>query len=70
MKWKWRCKPEKANKWIQPIRRGYKLACCDCGLIHSVDFRIFKGRVQFRVRRADGLTRIARKMRGITVKHP
>ena len=39
-----------ANEWIQPVRKGYKMACCDCGLTHSLDFRIHKGRVQFRAR--------------------
>lgn len=39
------------NEWIQPIRRGYKMACCDCGLVHDMDFRIYKGRVQLRARR-------------------
>ncbi len=39
------------TEWVQPIRRGYKLCCCDCGLVHDVDFRIQKGRVQFRASR-------------------
>lgn len=30
----------KWSDWIQPIRRGYKLCCCDCGLVHDVDFRL------------------------------
>jgi hypothetical protein len=29
--------------WQCPVMRGYKLACCDCGLVHGMDFRI--GRV-------------------------
>lgn len=40
-----------SNEWVQPIRKGYKMACCDCGLVHDMDFRIHKGRAQFRVRR-------------------
>lgn len=40
-----------ANEWVQPVRRDYKMACCDCGLVHNLDFRIHKGRVQFRARR-------------------
>jgi len=20
-----------SNEWVQPIRKGYKMACCDCG---------------------------------------
>lgn len=38
----------KEGEWIQPIRRGYKMACCDCGLVHTMDFRIKDSRVQFR----------------------
>lgn len=44
-------KIEKAGEWIQPIKRGYKQQCCDCGLVHSFDFRIYKGHVQYRVYR-------------------
>lgn len=31
-----------AGEWVQPIRKGYKLACCDCGLVHRVNFKIVK----------------------------
>ena len=41
----------KSNEWIQPVRNGYLMACCDCGLVHEIDFRIFKGRIQFRAKR-------------------
>ena len=46
----------KAGEWVQPVRRGYKLACCDCGLVHTVDFRIYQGRVQFRAFRNERST--------------
>ncbi len=26
--------------WIQPVMKGYKMSCCDCGLVHNLDFRI------------------------------
>ncbi len=38
----------KAGQWVQPVYKGYKMACCDCGLVHVLDFRVYKGRVQFR----------------------
>jgi len=41
----------KDGAWIQPVRRGYKMACCDCSLVHVLDVRIVKGRVQIRVTR-------------------
>lgn len=52
------------SRWVQPIRRGYKLACCDCGLVHDMDVRIQKGRVQFRMARNNRSTgQVRRHMR-------
>lgn len=36
------------NEWILPIRKGYKISCCDCGLVHKIDFRIKNERVEIR----------------------
>lgn len=33
-----------AGEWVQPIRHGYKIACCDCGLVHLMDFRVMSSR--------------------------
>lgn len=44
------------SRWVQPVRRGYKMACCDCGLVHDMDFRIEAGRVQFRAARNNRAT--------------
>lgn len=30
------------GEWVAPVRRGYKMACCDCGLVHRVDFEVVK----------------------------
>lgn len=58
--------------WVSPIHgigsRNYRLACCDCSLIHEVQFRVKKrssGRldVVFRVRRNNRAT--AAKRRGL-----
>ena len=32
------------GEWIAPIKTGYKEACCGCGLVHRINFRITKGR--------------------------
>lgn len=52
------------GEWIQPIMKGYKMECCDCGLVHTINFRIVvKGRSKkvqlqaFRNNRATGQTR-------------
>lgn len=53
-----------AGEWVQPIRKGYKMACCDCGLVHVMDFRIYKGRVQLRAFRDNRATGQLRKKGG------
>lgn len=29
-----------ASEWITPRRRFYYLGCCDCGLVHKMEFRL------------------------------
>jgi hypothetical protein len=50
-----------AGEWVQPIRKGYKMACCDCGLVHSLDFRVRRGRAQFRAFRNNRSTAMIRR---------
>lgn len=33
-----RYRMEFSGEWVRPIKRGYKMACCDCGLVHRVEF--------------------------------
>lgn len=47
--------------WFQPVPTGYKMSCCDCGLVHGVDFRILNGRVQLRVQRLNRSTAMKRR---------
>lgn len=30
------------GEWVQPKRVGYLMKCCDCGLIHRINWRIIK----------------------------
>jgi hypothetical protein len=30
----------KDNEWFYPTMTKHKMKCCDCGLVHVVDFRI------------------------------
>lgn len=53
----------KDGEWIQPIVRGYRMACCDCGLVHTVKFRVVAGRVQFSATRDANETRKVRRNR-------
>ncbi|OGD09395.1 MAG: hypothetical protein A2Y86_05270 [Candidatus Aminicenantes bacterium RBG_13_62_12] len=58
----------KPGEWIQPIRWGYKMICCDCRLVHALDFRLVAHasgkKIQFRARRDNRATgQIRRRMR-------
>ena len=54
-----RFKQVKSDHWEQPVLTGYLMKCCDCGLVHEVDFRIAygktedKNRVQLRMKRLE-----------------
>lgn len=30
------------TQWITPVMRGYLMRCCDCGLIHEIQFKIIQ----------------------------
>ena len=45
----------------RPRVRNFREQCCDCGLIHRLDFRIVDGKVEFRTRRDDRATASARR---------
>ena len=57
------CNEDGWTDWVQPIKEGYKMACCDCGLVYEMDFRIKRGRVQFRVSRDNRATAAHRRER-------
>jgi hypothetical protein len=59
--------PRGFSRWIQPVMHKYILACCDCGLVHEMQFRVVgvrKMRVQFRARRAARYTAQERRRNG------
>lgn len=30
------------SRWVTPIMREYKLVCCDCSLVHEMEFQAIK----------------------------
>ncbi len=47
-----------AGEWVQPIRKGYRMKCCDCGLVHRLDFKLVsygdnKHKIRFRAFREE-----------------
>lgn len=57
----------KAGEWVQPVMDGYLMKCCDCELVHRMNFRVVRGpgkyQVQFQVWRHSPKTRKAKKRR-------
>ncbi len=49
------------SDWIRPLP-GYKMACCDCGLVHNLEFRIDdNGNTNFRASRNERATAAKRR---------
>lgn len=55
---------EPDGEWVEPITRGYELECCDCGLVHLLNFRVRDGQVQFQAFRDARKTAATRRARG------
>jgi hypothetical protein len=32
------------NEWVVPVMENYEFVCCDCGLVHEIDFKIVRRR--------------------------
>jgi hypothetical protein len=39
------------NEWLWPVHKGYRLRCCDCHLVHKIDFKVEDGDVAIKFRR-------------------
>lgn len=53
----------KAGEWVQPRASGYRMACCDCCLVHLLRFRIRGGKVQMQAFRDNRSTAQLRRWR-------
>lgn len=49
------------GEWVRPVKRGHVDQCCDCGLVHVIDYVIENGVLYFRARRDPRLTAAARR---------
>lgn len=34
--------PDGWSRWLWPIMQGYRLTCCDCGLVHDIEVMVHK----------------------------
>lgn len=56
-----RYKQTESGDWVTPVMRGYRMRCCDFGLVHELNFKI-KGRsVTFQVIRNERATAASRR---------
>lgn len=30
------------GEWVRPVMKGYRMKCCDCGLVHRIEFRVIR----------------------------
>ena len=56
----------KPGQWVRPKRKWYRMMCCDCGLVHALDFRLVNEggrgyRIEFRAVRDQRSTGQARR---------
>jgi hypothetical protein len=50
------------GEWFTPQRQGFRLRCCDCKLVHTVDFRVnMHGQIQMRMMRDVQATAASRR---------
>lgn len=49
------------TEWYTPRRKGYKIRCCDCHLVHVFEFRIKGGKIQIRAKRDERRTAASRR---------
>jgi hypothetical protein len=56
------------GEWVRPTRKGYRIVCCDCGLVHRLNFRLRSRHIEFqafRDNRATGQIRRHKKRRKV-----
>ena len=50
-----RYKKTEDGEWVQPRTKNYYIKCCDCGLVHKINFRLVgkEHKIQFQATRID-----------------
>ena len=55
--------PDGWSAWVWPVRDGYRFRCCDCDLVHVMQFTVDDGDIGFRVKRDNRATAASRRER-------
>ena len=56
------------GEWFGVNRRGHLIACCDCGLVHFVRFRLVGGRLQMQAHRDDKRSESRRRRKDLIAR--
>lgn len=51
----------KSDEWMTPDTNNFKMACCSCGLVHKVKFRVEAGIFQMKFIRDNRATAAMRR---------
>lgn len=49
------------GKWFKPRKKAFQEQCCDCGLVHQIDYRVAGHSIEFRATRNDRATAAVRR---------
>jgi hypothetical protein len=49
------------DEWFRPVQVGYMFMCCDCSLVHVLNFRVRSGQVEMKATRHKRATAAARR---------
>ena len=60
--------PNADGEWVAPVVKGYRVSCCDCGLVHEINIRVVNGQVQFQAFRNARATAGKRKSKKYVYK--
>lgn len=53
---------QRADEWFR-VSPAHKIGCCDCGLVHLLEFRIVDGEIEMRALRDERATAAKRAHR-------
>lgn len=52
---------EDEDGWLKITKRGFRLKCCSCALVHEIDFKHVNGELYIRMDRHEAATKAARR---------
>lgn len=51
------------SDWVFPNRKDYRFSCCDCGLVHKMQFKMDGKHILFKVKKDNRATGQIRRLK-------